>query len=386
MTLATLVFVSPDTSALRGLPNRPKMLLAALVAARTFREINVVNRVRPATFARHVRRGAPMLRGGLLGIRRRLPDGTTLIEHPWPFGALERRFLRALVRGLAGQSPDSTVVWVADPKSVSGVTRGRNPAPWRVVFDAYDAWDRSPLVRGRRRQRAVREGYRAAAARADVVFANTVAMHDRLRSLGAARVVLLPNACPPVDPVSDRVAVRGTGLIYVGRIHERFDADLALAVTSALPGTTLTIAGPVERQPAGWETLVAQPNVRLCGPVPSGEARSMIAASAALVVLHRVDDYTRSQDAMKAWDAIASGTPVISTPIPPASDWPAGLAEVCADAAGFIAAARRAVDGDLASGRPARLAFARANQWSSRAALAIEAIEGAVARPVSPGR
>jgi glycosyltransferase involved in cell wall biosynthesis len=274
------------------------------------------------------------------------------------------------------------VVWVADPKSVTAVVgSGRERVPWRVVVDAYDAWDRSPLVRGERRLRAVSEGYAAAAARADLVFANTTMMRDRLADLGARDARLLPNACPPVDPGPAAADRRPAGLVYVGRIHERFDAGLVGAVAAALPETTITIAGPVEREPDGWSALTTRTNVRLPGRVEIGVAREMIGAAAALIVPHRVDDYTRSQDAMKAWDAIASGTPVISTPIPPADDWPSGLAEVCADEASFVAAARRAVDGLLEARRSDRLAFAAENQWSSRAAQAIAAIDALTGSP-----
>jgi hypothetical protein len=77
---------------------------------------------------------------------------------------------------------------------------------------------------------------------------------------------------------------------------------------------------------------------------------------------------------MKAWDAIAVGTPVISTQLPPASEWPAGMAVVASDTASFIAAARSALTGDLEAGRELRLDFARANGWSARAARVVEAI------------
>jgi len=60
--------------------------------------------------------------------------------------------------------------------------------------------DRSPLVRGERRRRAVSDGYRAAAAEADLIFANTTAMRDRLAGLGARDARWLPNACPPLYP------------------------------------------------------------------------------------------------------------------------------------------------------------------------------------------
>lgn len=313
--------------------------------------------------------------GGLAGITRRLASGAVLIEHPWPFGRLERRFIRGMLAASASRSTGGLVVWVSDPKSVTAAVGARRERlGWRVVTDAYDAWDRSPLVRGERRLRAVSDGYRAAASYADLVFVNTTSMRDRFAELGARDARLLPNACPPLDPRQASAQDRRTGLVYVGRIHERFDAELADAVAASLPETTLTIAGPVEREPVGWSTLAARSNVRLPGRVESSSAREMIRGAASLIVPHRVDDYTRSQDAMKAWDAIASGTPVISTPIPPVDGWPTGLAEVCSDAHAFVAAARRAVDGQLEAGCADRLAFAAKNQWSARAAVAIAAI------------
>ena len=373
MSLGTLVFITPHPAASPGLPTRPASLLAEFVATGAFDDVVVVNRLRPAAIARRIGGVRPIVRGGLPGLATKLPNGTRLIEHPWPFCRLERRFLGGVLQRTAASANAPVVVWVADPKSVPAVVQcGRRARPWRVVVDAYDAWDRSPLVRGRRRREAVLEGYRAAAA-ADLVFANTPAMRDRLVALGAIDVRVLPNASPLVD-----TAVVSAGspksLIYVGRIHERFDAELASAVAAALPGTTFTIAGPVEREPAGWGRLASQANVRLAGRVDPAEARRMVAAAAAVLIPHRVDDYTRSQDAMKAWDAIAVGTPVISTPIPPVDDWPIGLAEVCPDADTFIAAAGRAVAGEFEAGRARRLLFAAENQWSSRAATAIAAM------------
>jgi glycosyltransferase involved in cell wall biosynthesis len=375
MSLPTLIFVSPHPAGSVGLPNRPASLLAAFIDAGAFEEIIVVNRTRPSAFAAHLRRGRPILRGGLVGVRRTLASGAVLVEHPWPFGGLERRFLRGLLATSGSQSAGRIVAWVADPKSVTAVVgAGFDRNPWRVVVDAYDSWDRSPLVRGERRLRAVADGYRAAAAGANLIFANTTAMRDRLALLGARDARLLPNASPALDSRRGPIGIQPTGLVYVGRIHERFDAALASAVAAALPATTLTIAGPVEREPAGWQALAGHPNVSLPGRVESRVARELIGSAAALIVPHLVDDYTRSQDAMKAWDAIASGTAVISTPIPPAVTWPIGLAEVCADTEAFVAAARRAVGGELEAGRNDRLAFATANQWSARAAEVIAAL------------
>ena len=201
MSRPTLVVISPQPAgAAAGLPTRPSSLIAAFIEAAAFDEVIIVNRLRPTAFLRRVTKRRPMFGGGLAALTGRLASGARLIEHPWPFGALERRFLNGVLGDVAKRSSGAVVAWVADPKSVSAVEgAGRDQRPWRVVADIYDAWDRSPLVRGDRRRRAVTDGYRAAAADADLVFANTTSMRDRLAVLGARDARLLPNACPPLD-------------------------------------------------------------------------------------------------------------------------------------------------------------------------------------------
>ena len=402
MTERVLIFVSPHP-ARRGsaMPSRPAALLNELVRSRRFDRVVAVNRVRPDRAARAAlalgRSGSRLLIAGpWVGIRTTLPepqprptnarldlDGSgaagratvfEVIEHPWPYGYVERRFLQRLVSGVAADG--LTVLWISDPKSASVFEGLRRSSGLATVFDAYDAWDLSPLVRGRRRLDAVRRGYSAAAARADMVFANTNYMRQRFESLGAARVMWLPNAC-----LEARAGGPGAVpyLAYVGRIHERFDVRLTLAVADALTESAdhsaqLRVAGPVERVPNGWDAVVRHPAVRLEGPLPGNRARELIAAARALIVPHTPDDYTRSQDTMKAWDALAAGVPVISTSVPPADTWPAGLAVVCDDPEGFAAAAMDALAGRFARSTRARIEYAKTNTWRDRANSALDAI------------
>jgi hypothetical protein len=104
----------------------------------------------------------------------------------------------------------------------------------------------------------------------------------------------------------------------------------------------------------------------------------MVANAAALLIPHTVDDYTLSQDAMKAWDAIAVGTPVVASPLPPVITWPPGLAVIGADSQAFVAGVRSVLSGHLAAGRTARLEYARANGWDTRARTAVQAIAAIV--------
>jgi glycosyltransferase involved in cell wall biosynthesis len=349
------MYVTPHPAFGPSLPTRPGALLEALLASHAFETTVVVNRVRPSTF----------LRARLRRDRRPTAPGVRVVEHAWPFGSRERRFLTRLARSL----PAPVTAWVADPKAAFFLA-DLGPSAFGVL-DAYDAWDISPLVVGERRRKAVRDGYRVAARHARIVFANTELMADRLRALGAADVRHLPNASPTPEPIAPDVE---PSLVYVGRIHERFSCQLVAAAADRLPAVAFRLIGPVERTPEGWVSLLERQNVRHEGALDADTARAAIGRSRGLLIPHTVDDYTRSQDAMKAWDAISVGAPVLATPIPPVDRWPRGLALMAAGPAEFAAAAERIVSGELDAGRSDRLAFAEANGWAQRAAEVLEAM------------
>lgn len=363
-----LVFITPARPR-ASLPSRPSALLDAFVASRSFHRVIAVHRLNPVRDLGRLRGlvaldPTPAARSGVGADRE-------AIVHPWPFGQLERRFLVRQIRRLADGRP--IVLWVADPKSAPIlVDRALARDPVTRVFDAYDAWDLSPLVRGPFRRAAVRRGY-AAATKSDLVFANTEAMADRFRRAGSLRVVLLPNGAPPVDrsfaPDRERPYV-----VYVGRIHERIDVSLLRAAAAVDRGVALRIAGPVERVPSGWAALIREPNVDVLGPLPPSQIRQLVGGAAAALVPHRVDDYTRSQDAMKAWEAIAVGTPVVSTSLPPVIGWPDGLAAVGDDPDTFAEGVAAALAGSFDATRELRFRYAEDNEWTARAALAIRCI------------
>jgi glycosyltransferase involved in cell wall biosynthesis len=391
-----LVFVSPHQARAQSLfQTRPSALLHQFVQSGGYDAVTIVNRLRPdvaaRVFAAGRKDGTRLVRfGAWVGLRTVLASGTdsaeppatrasptlTLIEHPWPSGPAESAFLARVVAGAMAAGP--VTVWVADPMAARVLGSLHPKAGLTTAFDGYDAWDLSPLIRGRYRRGAVRRGYAAAARGADVVFANTASMLERLAQLGARRCVLLPNACAEVEP---GIPAAEPYVAYVGRIHERFDTGLAFAVAGALEAGcpeawTLRIAGPVERPPADWARLADHPRVRLLGALPFSQARAFIAGSRALVIPHTPTEYTRSQDALKAWDALAAGVPVISTSVPPADAWPPGLALIADEPKTFADAAIAALEGKLESGRRARLDYALQNRWQDRARHAREVLEG----------
>ena len=374
---STLLYVTPHRVRGAGLPNRPAALLEGLVRSRAFDRVVVVNRLRADRLVRSGAGGRLRRRGPWWWIERDL-EGLTLVEHLWPFGQAESGALpaiaRAMIAGGSGRDGD-LVIWVADPKSAIVFETMESWAagvPVIRVFDAYDAWDLSPLVRGNRRRDAVRRGYAVAARCADVVFANSPFMADRMRHGGANIVHLVTNGAPGV---SESTELAGSlphrlGFAYVGRVHERVAVPLLEALADEARPEPLRIIGPIEREPDGWRRLIARDNVVLEGSRPQVAAHRILAETRALIVPHVVDDYTRSQDAMKVWDALSIGTPVIATSIPPAASLP-DYAVLLADNPDAVrAAAQRIIRGELAPFAAQRRALAAENSWDRR----IEAI------------
>jgi hypothetical protein len=183
-----LLYVSPHAALRAELPTRPARLLEALRASGAIGPVTVVNRRQPADIGRFLRRRS-------LAIETALGLDLSVLEHPRPFGPIESRWLANLVRQSIAGGSERLVVWVSDPKS-AGVLARLGTLGNRVIrlFDAYDAWDLSPLVRGGWRRRAVARGYETAAASADLVLANSPFMARRMSNLGARRPIREPDA------------------------------------------------------------------------------------------------------------------------------------------------------------------------------------------------
>lgn len=365
-----IVLVAPHGRAVteeRGWSTRPARLAEAMVAAGA--EVVIISRTSPwkTWKARGRVRWNPRMGVAFESVHA-MSAGLTLIEHPFPAGPLEQRAITRIIRSLP-----CTVkaVIVTDPRS-AGVLR--HDLPGIGIFDAYDAWDLSPLFRGRHRViREIRAGYRIAAAHSDLVIANTPLMGRRMRSLGASETRLLPNGGPEPAPL----AQIGRDVLYVGNVQDRVRVDLLRAASEAADaaGAALRVVGAIQNEPPGWRDLIGRPNVHYVGPAYGAALERELAVGGVGVVPHRVDDYTLSQDAMKVWDYLAHGIAVVSTPVPPASQLH-GSARIANNPASFrdeVASAMASRDRTEAEGRRA---VARENTWGVRARTLLSLIEG----------
>jgi glycosyltransferase involved in cell wall biosynthesis len=207
-----------------------------------------------------------------------------------------------------------------------------------------------------------------ALARCDLVVATARRLERQARSLGARRVLYLPNACEPepfaAEPIAEPADLLHLGrprAVYAGAIDSWFDAELVAGAAGALPGWEFVLIGPVR---AGLGALARSSNVRILGPRPYGDLPAYLKHADAGIVPFRITPMTQAIHPIKVYEYCAAGLPVVATPMEETVEMGAPL-RLARDAEGFARALQAGL-GDGSVGRSRRLAYARANTWDDR--------------------
>lgn len=107
----------------------------------------------------------------------------------------------------------------------------------------------------------------------------------------------------------------GPHIVYVGTLHrERLDLNLLsrMARTDAIG--TIHLVGPDHLDSQAHRELKRTSRIEFHGPVRHTEVPVWMASADVLVCPHRVDSFTLSLDAIKRFEYVASGRPVVATP------------------------------------------------------------------------
>ncbi|MGY1779781.1 glycosyltransferase [Geodermatophilus sp. SYSU D01036] len=203
------------------------------------------------------------------------------------------------------------VLWVNDP--ALGVHCLRRGQP--VVYDVTDDW-RSYDFPPRIVQRIIKAEDLLARRARTVVCSEE--LRDRWQERYSVEAAVVHNG---VDGAAWRAAVPhrydgpGPHVGYVGTLQpERLDVDLVLHVADDEAIGTLHLIGPDALDDASRGRLRAHPRVVLHGPVPSADVPSRTKGLDVVLSPHVVTSFTLSLDAIKSYEYLASGRPVVATP------------------------------------------------------------------------
>lgn len=237
-----------------------------------------------------------------------------------------------------------------------------------VVYDCVDdlggfSWATPELVR--REDQLIAE--------ADVIMAVSPRLTDKLGQRHPY-VYLLPNGVNP-EPFSACEALRAQRpprhpvIGFVGALAEWVDTQLIAKVARANPMWHFLLVGSEEG--ADMTPLRGIPNVLLTGRIDHAHLAEVLAkCDVGIVPFRRDRPLLDSADAIKIYEYIAAGLPVVSTPfgqIQQSND----LIYVAGDAAAFGAAIEQGIQANSPTLAAARRRYAEGSSWRIRAALAL---------------
>jgi glycosyltransferase involved in cell wall biosynthesis len=168
---------------------------------------------------------------------------------------------------------------------------------------------------------------------------------------------------------------------YLGLLSHFLDFEVLEALRQARGGGTLVLVGPGSpATDARVRELAARGGVAVLGPRPYEQVPAYLQAFDVGVIPFRAHDpFVKGINPNKVYQYLASGLPVVTTPL---LDLPstAPVLQYAVDAAGFVAAAGRALD--PAPDREVCRALARPHDWGALAGRMVTEIEsrlGAIA-------
>ncbi len=321
----------------------------------------------------------------LLGPSLTRTDGVTVAEFFAPGGLIQKldpshpiriwaQFdlrARALGRYLASAHIDDAILWVYHPGYGAQIAA----LPHRLlVYDCVDEYTEFPEYRAHPAWLAARD--EALCRRADVVFTTAQGLFEDKRRFNPDNTYLVHNvgdaahfghaldAGVTVPPDLARLPRPIIG--FVGAVSSyKIDVELVVALARQRRDWSIVLIGPKN---TGDRTSVAplerEPNIHLLGRRDYASLPAYVKGFDVSLIPYRLNAYTARCFPIKFFELLASGKPLVITPLPALAGY-FDAVRVAGDADALAAHCAEAMR-DPQAGMPERLALAAQNDWQSR--------------------
>jgi len=290
---------------------------------------------------------------------------------PWPdVIAQTARFLAE-----AGALTKESILWVSAPGALGDrLLAAMGDRFGRIVAEVED--DHREYAPPRSEPRlALQRRYERIVRASDLLVSNNATMiaeWSRLqRNAACIRNAVDAPAYAREWPEPRRLAGIGRPRItYAGNLRLRLEPALFAAVARAFPQATLLLAG------IGGESLLARlpplPNVRWLGAIPPADVPALLTHSDVLVMPHAQGALTDSMDPQKVYEYLASGRPIVATPVAGAREQ-AEFVALAPTEEEFVAAVGRALQEKDPAAAQRRRARGTARSWEDAAREVVDA-------------
>lgn len=288
-------------------------------------------------------------------------------------------------RFLEAEGIKDAILWVYHPGYGAAVAR----LPHRlIVYDCVDEYTAFPEFRDAKAWIAERE--RQLCAVAGVVSCTAPALAETKEALAPGRTHLVHNVGDaqhfeqamadstriPADIASLPRPIIG----FIGAVSDyKLNTEWLVQLAKARPAWTLVLVGPTGVADPGTDVAALQqlPNVKLLGHRSYDVLPSYLKGFDVAVIPYRINDYTRAVFPIKFFEFLASGRPVVVSPLPAVRDyWHA--VRVAETPEAFVAACEAAIADTDPNAQRQRLDLARQNSWDSRVSKLLRLVERAL--------
>lgn len=281
-----------------------------------------------------------------------------------------RQLVKKAIEKCQGNHRANIILWMSHP------LLAKHLEDFPGAFICYDANDRMDQLRNWTwLNERILANDEALTRRAHVVFTQVVAEYDKKRNINPYTYVM-PNAVDYhlsaqaeacVVTLQDTSSIPRPILGYVGNVDDRLDYDLICAVARNNPQWSFVFVGPVgpAAKPDEITRLKETENTYLLGGKAYHEVPLYTRQFDVCLLPHRVKGATESQSPLKLFDYLASGRPIVSTPI-------AGLegfdefVSIGASPYEFADQVTKALVEDAPEKAAKRKAMAASNSWDTR--------------------
>jgi len=245
----------------------------------------------------------------------------------------------------------------------------------RVVYYCVDDFTQWPGLE----HELVRDMEQELITRSDTLIGTSAALVKKLQATGKPTHLLTHGVDLPLFSRAETQEHAVLGQVprprvgYFGLFDERTDERLLLEVASSLPNVAFVISGPVAADTARLAQLA---NVHFTGSIDYQALPQLIKGLDALFIAYLVNDFTASISPLKLKEYLATGKPVIVTPLAEARQYSEHIA-VAETAAQWRDAIEKALAVELPERRRARTALVANDSWSSKAQQFLALCRGA---------
>lgn len=211
------------------------------------------------------------------------------------------------------------------------------------------------------------------------VFATSESLARRYGAHAPAKIEFLPNGVKLLEPAvcseHERTPGRRQRVVYAGTLNRTLDRSLIEYLLNHNPDVDFILIGPVEATAEAFvQDLKSRfPSCHYLGRKRHDELQWHLADCDVLVNLKRADAGTHGNDSIKLYEYLATGKPVVSTPIAPA-DRLHDVIYVAEDKVQFHRLLQCALAEKAPEKRRHRRSIAADNSWEHRVTRILERV------------